>query len=260
MSARKMKLKFLGTGTSQGVPVIGCDCEVCLSNDPKDQRLRSSVLISTPKDHKILIDCGPDFRMQMLENKESSVDAILLTHEHNDHVIGLDDVRPLIFRSRKDMDLYCLPRVAKEIEKRFPYAFALERYPGAPSFEVYQIGLDCFSLLDTTVQPIEVLHDRLPILGYRFKDLAYLTDASSIPTSEKEKLKNLDYLILNCIRKDSPHPAHFILPEVVALHEELQPKKTLLTHISHYFGLHQIENTLLPEGIELAYDGMEIEF
>lgn len=260
MSALKMKLKFLGTGTSQGVPVIGCDCQVCHSKDPKDKRLRCSVLLSNPKEQKILIDCGPDFRMQMLDNKESSVDAILLTHEHNDHVIGLDDVRPLIFRSRKDMDLYCLPRVANEIEKRFPYAFAPERYPGAPAFEIHEIGLNSFSLFETSIQPIEVLHGKLPILGYRVKDLAYITDASSISHSEKEKLKNLDILILNCIRKESPHPAHFILPDIFELVEELQPKRTLLTHLSHHFGMHEKENEVLPKGVELAFDGMEIEF
>ncbi len=260
MSARKMKLKFLGTGTSQGIPVIGCDCEVCQSLDPKDKRLRSSAIITTESKKKLLIDCGPDFRTQMLNSNETHVDAILLTHEHNDHVIGLDDIRPLIFRSRRDMPLYCLKRVAKEIEMRFPYAFATNRYPGAPAFEVHEISSHPFNLFDASVLPVDVLHYTLPILGYRFKNLAYITDASNITAEEKKKLQNLDYLIINCIRKEDPHPAHYILPDVIELHKELQPKNTFLTHLSHYFGLHTLETPELPLGIHLAYDGLEIEF
>ena len=255
-----MKLKFLGTGTSQGVPVIGCHCEVCSSLDTKDRRFRSSVLITTDDGKKILIDCGPDFRMQMLENKEDKIDAVLITHEHNDHVIGLDDMRPLIFKNKKDTQIFCNHRVGMEIKNRFPYAFSEVKYPGAPSFELHEIENKPFSLFDTEIIPIEVLHFKIPIFGFKFKSLAYITDASFISDSEKEKLKNLDYLILNCIRKFDPHPAHFILPQILELNEELKPKNLFLTHISHHMGVHEITEQELPENVHLAYDGLEIEF
>lgn len=254
-----MKLKFLGTGTSQGVPVIGCRCNVCKSENPKDQRFRASVMI-TAEDKKILIDCGPDFRQQMLINNEEKADALLITHEHNDHVIGLDDMRPLIFRSGKDIPIYCSKRVGNEITARFPYAFAEEKYPGAPSFEIFEIENKPFVIENIEVTPIEVSHYKIKIFGYKFKNLAYITDASHISKEEKEKLKNLDYLILNCIRKTEPHPAHFILPDIIELQKELNPKKLFLTHLSHHFGSHDPEEALLPDHIHLAYDGLEIEF
>lgn len=254
-----MKLKFLGTGTSQGIPVIGCHCEVCTSSDPRDKRYRSSALVTTDGGKKILIDCGPDFRMQMLDNKEDHLDAILLTHEHNDHVIGLDDVRPLIFRTGKDVSLYCVKRVGDEVKQRFSYAFANVKYPGAPSFEMHEINKE-FHLFDTEVIPVEVMHYKIPILGFKFKNLAYITDASYISEIEKEKLKNLDYLILNCIRKENFHPAHFILPQVLELFEELKPKKMYLTHISHHLGRHGETQDELPENVYLANDGLELDF
>lgn len=254
-----MKLKFLGSGTSQGVPVIGCHCEVCNSNDPKDKRFRSSALVTTDSGAKILIDCGPDFRMQMLNNNEDHIDAVLLTHEHNDHVIGLDDLRPLIFKNKKEMPLYCAERVGDEVRKRFSYAFADEKYPGAPSFQLCKIEQE-FNLFDAEVVPIEVTHLTIPIFGFKFKKLAYITDASFISESEKEKLKNLDYLILNCIRKEVLHPAHFILPQVLELYEELKPKNLYLTHISHHLGLHAETENVLPENVHLAYDGLELQF
>lgn len=254
-----MQLKFLGTGTSQGVPVIGCGCSVCKSCNDKDKRFRSSVIITTDVGKKILIDCGPDFRQQMLINDEKIVDAVLLTHEHNDHVIGLDDMRPLIFRSKKDMEIFCLKRVGEEVKFRFEYAFAEDKYPGAPSFELHEIS-ENFQLFDAFVEPINVLHYKLPILGFKFKNIAYITDASYISDSEKNKIKNLDYLILNCIRKKDPHPAHFILEDILKLYEELTPKQLYLTHISHHFGKHEEEELQLTQNIHLAYDGLEIEF
>lgn len=254
-----MKLKFLGTGTSQGVPVIGCKCAVCTSGDSRDSRYRSSALITTENGKKILIDCGPDFRIQMLQNEEEDIDAVLLTHEHNDHVIGLDDLRPLIFKSKKEMPLYSGTRVGEEVRSRFPYAFADEKYPGAPSFDLHEIT-ETFTLFDTEVIPVEVLHYKLPIFGFKFKKLAYLTDASFISEKEKEKLKNLDVLILNCIRKEPLHPAHFILPQVLELFEELKPKKLYLTHISHYLGVHEELEAELPENVHLAFDGLQLEF
>ncbi len=255
-----MKLKFLGTGTSQGVPVIGCTCEVCTSENPKDSRLRSSVMITTDESRKILIDCGPDFRQQMLTHKESHIDVALLTHEHNDHVIGLDDMRPLIFKTGKDMPLYCYSRVGNEVKKRFPYAFADEKYPGAPAFELHEIENKPFTAADTEIMPVEVIHFKITAFGYRFKDLAYITDAGFISDTEKEKLKDLDVLIINCIRKFDPHPAHFILPDAIHLFEELKPKKMFLTHLSHHFGLHDVEDKQLPPGMHLAYDGLQINF
>ena len=254
-----MKLKFLGTGTSQGIPVIGCHCAVCTSKNQKDKRFRSSVILETELGKKILIDCGPDFRMQMLNNSEDVVDAIVVTHEHNDHIIGLDDVRPLIFRNKQEMPIYCQSRVGREIKMRFPYAFSEHKYPGAPSFEMIEIAEE-FKLFDCTVLPIEVMHASLPIFGYKMKNLAYITDASFISEEEKEKLKNLDYLILNCIRKENPHPAHFILPEIIELFEELQPKKMFLTHISQQLGLHDEVEKELPKNLHLAYDGLELQF
>ena len=254
-----MKLKFLGTGTSQGVPVIGCSCKVCTSKDPKDIRFRSSAIITTDSGKKILIDCGPDFRQQMLVNEENNVDAILLTHEHNDHVIGLDDVRPLIFRSGKPMEIYCNSRVGTEIKNRFPYAFADIKYPGAPSFEIKEIE-GSFQLFDADVIPVEVLHYRIPIYGFKFRNVVYITDASLISETEKQKLKNLDVLILNCIRKTDPHPAHFILEDILKLNSELAPKTLYLTHISHHFGLTGEEEPLLPANIKFAYDGLELDF
>lgn len=253
-----MTLKFLGSGTSQGVPVIGCECEVCTSKNPKDQRFRSSVLITTDAGKKILIDCGPDFRQQMLNNKEGNIDAVLLTHEHNDHVIGLDDLRPLIFKNKSDMPIYCTQRVSNEIKERFAYAFAEIRYPGAPSFEIEIID-NVFNLYDAEITPINVLHHELPVLGFKFKNSAYITDASFIRDEEKEKLYNLDYLVLNCIRREKPHPAHFILPDILRLNDELKPKKLLLTHISHHFGLHEESKQYLPSNVSLAYDGLEIQ-
>lgn len=255
-----MKLKFLGTGTSQGVPVIGCQCKVCLSKDVKDKRFRTSALITTEQDKKILIDCGPDFRQQMILNNEANVDAVLITHEHNDHVIGLDDMRPIVFRQNKDVELYCSERVGKEIKNRFPYAFAAEKYPGAPSFEMHKIENKTFQVAGIAVEPIEVSHSKLNIFGYKFKQLAYITDASNISDLEKEKLKNLDVLILNCLRKSGAHHAHFILEDIIKLNDELKPKQLNLTHISHEFGLYGDENPLLPNNVQLAFDGLEIIF
>ena len=255
-----MKLKFLGTGTSQGIPVIGSTHPVCLSTNPKDKRLRSSVMITDDDGKKILIDCGPDFRQQMLTNQESNVDALLITHEHNDHIIGLDDLRPIIFQKRKDISIYCLSRVGKEIQNRFPYAFTEDKYPGAPSFEIKEIGNEPFIIENTEITPIQVIHYKLPILGYKFKNLAYITDASFISEEEQEKLKNLDVLIINCLRKDEPHVAHYILPEILELVEKLQPKTTYLTHISNRFGFHDEIEAMTPENVLPAYDGLEIEF
>lgn len=255
-----MLLKFLGTGTSQGIPVIGSHHPVCLSENPKDKRLRTSALITTDSGKRILIDCGPDFRQQMLINKEEQIDAVLITHEHNDHIIGLDDLRPLIFKNKASMPIYCNARVAAEIKNRFPYAFIEHKYPGAPSFELFEIA-ENFRLFDEIdIVPIDIIHSEINILGYKFNNLAYITDASKIEDKEKEKLKNLDVFIINCLRKTEPHHSHFILPQVLELVEELKPKKTFLIHISHHLGFHDEVERELPENVHLAFDGLEIEF
>lgn len=255
-----MLLKFLGTGTSQGIPVIGSQHPVCLSKDQKDKRLRTSALVTTDSEKKILIDCGPDFRQQMLMNQEEQIDAVLITHEHNDHIIGLDDLRPLIFKNKASMPIYCNSRVSAEIKSRFPYAFTEQKYPGAPSFDLFEIE-DNFKLFDEIeVQPIDIIHSEINILGFKFKNLAYITDASKIDDKEKEKLKNLDFFIINCLRKTEPHHSHFILPQILELVEELKPKKTYLIHISHHLGFHEEVENELPDNIHLAYDGLKIEF
>lgn len=254
-----MKLKFLGTGTSQGVPPIGCSHPVCYSNDLKDKRLRTSALITTDKEKKILIDCGPDFRQQMLNYNEGDIHAVLITHEHNDHIIGLDDLRPLIFKNGQDMPIYCKERVANEIKNRFPYAFSDIRYPGVPSFELNIID-DTFEIFNEMITPIDVWHSSIQIFGYKIRNLAYITDSNAIEDSIKDKLKNLDYLIINCLRKEKEHHSHFILPEVISLVEELHPAKTYLTHMSHLIGFHNELEKELPPNITPAYDGLEIEF
>lgn len=255
-----MLLKFLGTGTSQGIPVIGSHHPVCLSDNPKDKRLRTSAIITTESGKKILIDCGPDFRQQMLTNKEENVDAVLVTHEHNDHIIGLDDLRPLIFKNKKSMPIYCNSRVAEEIKHRFPYAFIEHKYPGAPSFDLFEIDGNFRLFNEIDVVPIDIIHSEINILGFKFKNLAYITDASKIEESEKEKLKNLDVFIINCLRKTEPHHSHFILPQVLDLVKELKPKMTYLIHISHHLGFHEEVESELPDNVHLAFDGLEITF
>ena len=254
---KKIKLKFLGKGTSQGVPVIGCNCEVCVSEDSKDKRYRSSSLITTESGKKILIDCGPDFRMQMLANKEDHLDAIMLTHEHNDHVIGLDDVRPLIFRTGKDMEIYCAERVGNELKIRFAYAFSEDKYPGAPSFELHEITGD-FDLFDAEVIPVEVMHYKLPILGYRIGRFAYITDALTIPESEYEKLKDIDVLVVNALRK-KPHLSHQTLADALRIIDRVGPREAYLVHMSHHMGLTSEVEKELPAHVHFAYDGLVID-
>lgn len=254
-----MQLEFLGTGTSQGVPFIGCTSPACLSDDPRDKRLRTSALVTGNDGRKILIDCGPDFRQQMLRAGESRVDDVLLTHEHTDHIIGLDDLRPVIFAQGKPMDLYALPRVLEAVQQRFPYAFAEERYPGAPSFQLHPLT-ESFSLGSTRIETLHVTHYRLPIVGFHFGELAYITDASELPLATKQKLRGIRHLVLNCLRISPPHISHFVLPQAEQLFQKLQPERMYLTHISHEFGRHAEVSALLPSGMQLAYDGLKIEF
>ena len=253
-----MKLTFLGTGTSQGVPVIGCDCEVCASTDPFDNRLRSSVLVSAG-DTNILVDAGPDLRQQMLRAGIRHLDGILLTHEHNDHVIGLDDVRPFNFSTGRAMTVYALPRVAEQVRKRFEYVFG-HPIPGLPRIDLVTIDKDSpLRIGNIDVQPVEVMHGRLPILGYRFGGLTYLTDVKSIPETEWGKIAGTKKLITSALHHRE-HPAHMNLNEALAFATELAAEHTWLTHISHHMGKVADVAPQLPPNVSLAHDGLEISF
>ncbi|TMM28852.1 MBL fold metallo-hydrolase [Polaribacter aestuariivivens] len=252
-----LKVTFLGTGTSQGIPMIASKDPVCLSNNLKDKRLRSSVLISWD-DVSYVIDCGPDFRQQMLRENVQCIKGVLFTHEHADHTAGLDDLRPFCYQIG-EMPIYLNSRTLKSLEQRFEYIFSKEnRYPGAPSVTPVVVENSTFFIEDLQVTPIQVLHGKLSILGYRFQNLAYLTDVKYIAESEKLKLKNLDVLIVNALRIDS-HPTHLNLDEALELVKELQPKKTYFTHISHKLGFHEEISKKLPKNVFLAFDGLKIE-
>jgi phosphoribosyl 1,2-cyclic phosphate phosphodiesterase len=245
-----MDITFLGTGTSQGIPVIGCLDEVCLSENKKDKRLRTSVLIAWD-DHKYVIDCGPDFRQQMLNSKIDHIDGVLFTHEHADHTAGLDDLR-VFSNNRGFVPIYASKR------ERFYYIFRREnRYPGAPKVEERIITLLDFQLQNMKVSPISVVHGKLDIFGYKFENFAYITDASYISDEEKKKIVNLDVLVVNALRIDL-HPTHFNLTGALALIQELKPRKAYLTHISHKLGFHDIVSNQLPDNVYIAYDGLKI--
>ncbi|QOD62419.1 MBL fold metallo-hydrolase [Polaribacter haliotis] len=252
-----MKVTFLGTGTSQGIPMIASKDPVCLSNNLKDKRLRSSILISWD-DVSYVIDCGPDFRQQMLRENIQCIKGVLFTHEHADHTAGLDDLRPFCYQIG-EMPIYLNQLTLDSLEQRFQYIFSIEnRYPGAPSVSPFIVDKKFFILNNLEVQPIQILHGKLPILGYRFQQLAYLTDVKYISETEKEKLKNLDVLIVNALRLEA-HPTHFNLEEALELVEELQPKRTYFTHISHKLGFHNEVSKKLPKNVFLAFDGLKIE-
>ncbi|RMF00318.1 MAG: MBL fold metallo-hydrolase, partial [Bacteroidetes bacterium] len=247
-----MRVTILGSGTSQGVPVIGCDCAVCTSTDVRDQRLRCAVLVESGTT-TLVIDVGPDFRQQMLGAQVHKLDAVLLTHEHNDHIIGMDDLRPFVFRQQRSMPIYCTKRVARELRQRFAYAFAKNPYPGAPRFELRDLSIDApFIVGDIQVQAIEYLHGQLPVVGFRIKDFAYLTDFKSISDSEFAKLAGLDTLIVSALHHD-PHHSHANLREALALIGRCHPRTAYLTHISHRMGLHAEIDRMLPAHIQLVY-------
>ena len=251
-----MKITVLGSGTSQGVPVIACDCEVCISENPKDARLRSSVMIEEDG-QTFVIDTGPDFRQQMLREKVEKVDAIIYTHEHKDHVAGMDDVRAYNYKWKKDVEIYCTQRVNEALHREFPYVFSDYRYPGVPSVNMNIIENKEFEINGVKILPIEAMHYKLPIFGFRIKNFVYLTDVSSISEKEKEKMKNTDLLILDALRR-KPHISHLTLEQALELINELKPKRALLTHISHYMGKYDDLLKELPSNIDLSYDGQTI--
>ncbi len=254
-----MKITFLGTGTSQGVPVIACDCAVCQSEDIRDKRLRCSIIVET-QGKAIVIDTGPDFRQQMLRAKVKKVDAVLFTHEHKDHVAGLDDVRPFNFKYNQDMPVYATEQVQKALRREYQYVFEPPFYPGIPRIQLHTIHKDQpFEAANIPVIPIEVMHYKLPTLGFRFGDFTYITDAKTISEKEKEKVRGSKILVLNALRKDN-HLSHLTLEEALEWVEELQPEQAWFTHMSHRLGTHTNIEKELPASVRLAYDNLTLQF
>lgn len=252
-----MKITFLGTGTSQGIPVIACDCDVCRSIDFKDKRLRSAIHIQTDTT-SVIVDVGPDFRQQVLGNNIKHLDAVLLTHEHKDHTAGLDEVRSFNFKQQMDMPVYGRKPVLEQIKTEFAYIFRADKYPGTPRVNLVPIENTPFVVNDLVIQPVEVMHYKLPVYGFRIGKFAYITDAKTISKEEKKKLFGLDVLVLNALQKEA-HISHLTLAEALELIKEQQPKKAYLTHISHNLGLAREVEPALPEGVSLAFDGLQIE-
>jgi len=253
-----LEVVFLGTGTSQGVPVIGCSCSVCQSVDPRDKRLRSSVLVRT-EGKTFVIDSGPDFRQQMLREEVNRLDGLIFTHEHKDHIAGMDDIRAYNFVQKQRVDVFATLRVQEALKRDFHYIFEENPYPGIPQINLHTIDNEPFKAAEIEVLPIQVFHYRLPVLGFRIGDFTYITDANRIPEEEKEKIKGSRVLVLNALRKEA-HISHFTLEEAVALMEELQPEQGYFTHISHQLGTHRAVEKELPSFVKLAYDGLKISW
>tara|TARA_Y100000385_G_scaffold238318_1_gene253236 strand:- start:14 stop:781 length:768 start_codon:yes stop_codon:yes gene_type:complete len=252
-----MTITITGSGTSQGVPVIGCECYVCSSEDSKDKRLRSSIHIKY-NNNSIVVDTGPDFRQQMINSKIKKLDAVLFTHEHKDHVAGLDDVRAFNFIQKKPIEVYCSENVFKALKREFHYIFDPKfKYPGIPSINRHRISKEnTFKINEVLITPIEVMHYKLPVLGFRIDNFAYITDAKTIENKEKNKLKNLDLLIVNALRIKE-HLSHLNLEEALELINELNPKRAVLTHLSHLMGKHEEIKKLIPKNVDVAFDGMK---
>jgi len=252
-----MKITFLGTGTSQGIPVIGSNHPVCLSKNPKDKRLRSSVCIEI-NNTVLVVDCGPDFRQQMLRENIQKIDALLFTHEHSDHTAGLDDVRPFFFK-QGEFTVYADERVQKSLKQQFAYIFETEnKYPGTPDLTLKLIEKKAdFKVNDIVITPISVLHGKLPIFGFRIQNVAYLTDVKTIAASEIEKLQGLDVLVVNALREEEHH-SHFSLAEALAFIKKVNPKKAYLTHMSHVLGFHEEVQKSLPKNVFLAFDTLTL--
>lgn len=251
-----MKLRFLGTGTSTGVPQIGCNCAVCRSSQAKDQRLRASVLLSVGETN-IIIDCGPDFRTQILDCGSPHLDALLVTHSHYDHVGGVDDLRPYC-KGDVNFPIYCKSDVAEDLRNRVPYCFVEHPYPGVPTFELNEVSpYDVFQINDIDILPLPVMHYRLEILGYRIGGLAYITDAKTISEKTIEMLKGVDTLVINSLRIEE-HLSHMTLEQSLKVIEWVKPRIAYLTHLSHDMGLHDEVEATLPQNVKIAYDGLEI--
>jgi phosphoribosyl 1,2-cyclic phosphate phosphodiesterase len=252
------KVTFLGTGTSQGVPIIGCTCPVCSSSHQKDKRLRSSILIQTEKT-SVVIDTGPDFRQQMLRARVNRLDAVVFTHGHKDHTAGFDDIRAFNFLQKKDMNVYLDKPTECILRKDFDYVFEAETYPGVPRAQLFHLNGEPFQIGDLEFNPIQVYHYKMPVYGFRFGDFTYITDANRIPQEEKEKIKGSKTLVLNALRKED-HISHFTLKQAMELADELGAEKTYFTHISHQMGLHEEVQETLPSNCELAYDELTLTF
>jgi phosphoribosyl 1,2-cyclic phosphate phosphodiesterase len=250
-------LTFLGTGTSQGIPVVGCQCAVCRSLDFRDKRLRTSVHLDI-EGKSFIIDSGPDFRQQVLQNRISHLDALLFTHEHKDHTAGMDDIRGFNFIQGKPVPIYARERVIRQLRQEFAYVFAEEKYPGVPEVDVHFIENQPFDIGPFTFHPIEVMHHKLPVFGFRVGNLAYITDANHIPEAEKDKIQGVEVLVLNALRYKK-HISHYNVEEALELVEELRPQQTYFTHISHQLGLHEEVSKMLPGHVALAYDGLQVE-
>ena len=252
-----MRITFLGTGTSCGVPVIGCQCKVCQSTDPKDKRLRCSILVETDST-RILVDAGPDFRQQILPQPFRRIDAILVTHSHYDHMGGMDDIRP--YCQFGEMNVYADAIARKGMLEMLPYCFAEHRYPGVPQIGLHEISAgNPFTIGDISVMPIRVMHGKLPILGFRFGTFAYITDMKYIDDDQMPLLEGVETLCVNALRFDKPHHSHQLVDDAIAFARRVGAKRTLLTHMCHDVGLHEEVNKILPEGIELAFDGQVLE-
>jgi phosphoribosyl 1,2-cyclic phosphate phosphodiesterase len=256
ISAPPLTIQFLGTGTSSGVPMIGCDCEVCTSADPRDNRLRSSVMVESAST-RVVIDTTPDFRYQMLRTATKHVDAVVFTHPHRDHIAGLDDIRAFNFFSRRPMELYANAITEAALRRDFYYAFAENKYPGVPEINLNAIEKDPFMTGDIPFLPVEVRHLHMPVLGFRVGNFTYITDANAVSEAEKDKIRGSEVLVLNALRREK-HISHFNLSEAVALVRELGIPLAFFTHISHQLGLHAEVEGELPEGIHLAYDGLVV--
>lgn len=251
----ELKVTMLGSGTSQGVPVIGCQCNVCKSNDKRDNRLRSSIMFEW-NNESFVVDTGPDFRQQMLREDVRSLRAVLYTHEHKDHIAGMDDVRSFNFLEKRDMELFCTEEVEKALRREFYYAFEANKYPGVPNVNINTISNEMFRLPDgPSVIPVQVYHYKMPVKGFRIGDFAYLTDVKSIAMEELDKLKGVKYLILDCLR-EKPHISHLNLEEAIELVDVIQPKQTYLTHISHLFDTHENIENKLPKSVSPGFDGL----
>lgn len=258
MKCPPLKITFLGTGTSSGVPMIGCECEVCTSADPKDNRLRSSILVQSPAT-TLVVDTGPDFRYQMLKHKVRKLDGVVFTHPHKDHLAGLDDIRAYNFFTKKPINIYADSLTEEAVRRDFYYAFTDTKYPGIPELNMNTISLEPFVVGDIPVLPILVWHMKMPVLGFRFGKFTYITDANRIDEAEKAKIRGSEIMVVNALRKQK-HISHFNLEEAVELVEELKVPGAYLTHLSHQMGLHAVIEAELPEHIHLAWDGLELEF